>query len=116
MFVIVSIKDNGKLFYFVDSTVVFLQRDCFVLDIICLEMTAFAGCNLSFSFRITDGGYIRKGFWFYSCQNLRAYLLVSYEFYWQKMYIYSVYKYTYTEGICNSLTIIFAAPLNARTV
>lgn len=62
-----------KLFYFFDSAVIFLQSDCFILDIIYPETTAFTGYNLSFSFHITDGGYIRKGFWYYSYQNLRGY-------------------------------------------
>lgn len=35
---------------FFDSAVVFLQSDCFVLDMICLEMTAFSGYDLSFHF------------------------------------------------------------------
>ena len=89
-----------KLFYFFDSAVIFFQSDCFVLDIISLEMTAFTGYNLSFSFYIADGGYIRKGFWCFSDEKLKN---LSVGFIWlllaEDVYIYSVYKHSYTEGV-----------------
>lgn len=106
-----------KLFYFFDSAMVFSQSDCFILDITYPEMTAFTGYNLSFSFHITDGGYIRKCFWFYSYQNLRAYRF--HDFFISRRYIYMcvcINTQNVFVSLGNSLTVIFAAPLSARTM